>query len=69
MEESAEDDVIVGTESSRDTTESFKITLRSNNVNLNSIKDKEERKYWRKLKKENKKNFKIKRLHSNKEYI
>ena len=41
-EESAEDDVIVGTESSSDTTESFKITLRSNKINLNSIKENQE---------------------------
>ena len=41
-EESVEDDVIVGTESSSDTTESFKITLRSNKVNLNSIKENQE---------------------------
>jgi len=41
-EESAEDDVIVGTESSSDTTESFKLTIRSNKVNLNSIKENQE---------------------------
>ena len=41
-EESVEDDVIVGTESSSDTTESFRITLRSNKVNLNTIEENQE---------------------------
>ena len=41
-DESAEDDVIVGTESSSETTESFKLTIRSNKVNLNSIKENQE---------------------------
>ena len=41
-EEPGVDDVIVGTESSSETTESFKITNRSNKFNLNSISENQE---------------------------